>query len=73
MDTEKEERFGLHAVRRGFITQEELDNAIRVQQREVEDTGTKRFIGRILVDQGLLSISQIDEILNALGKGPALA
>lgn len=73
MDTDREERFGLHAVRRGFITQEQLDRAIRTQQRQMEETGKKRFIGRILVDQGLLSISQIDEILNALGKGPALA
>jgi hypothetical protein len=73
MEPEKEERFGLHAVRRGFINQQQLDEAIRVQQREINETGKKRFIGRILVDQGLLSISQIDEILNALGKGPALA
>jgi hypothetical protein len=73
MDTDKEERFGIHAVRRGFITQDQLDLAIRIQQRESQETGKKRFIGRILVDQGLMSISQIDEILNALGKGPALA
>jgi len=70
---EVERRFGFVAIERGFITEDQLQEAILIQEKERDKTGKQRFIGRILADQGLISIAQIDEILNAMGKGPALA
>lgn len=70
---EVERRFGIVAIERGFITEDQLQEAILIQEKERDKTGKQRFIGRILADQGLISIAQIDEILNAMGKGPALA
>ena len=74
MQTEQlEKRFGILAVKRGFITEEQVVEAIKTQKAEEEKTGESRFIGRILLEQGLISISQIDEILESVGKGPALS
>jgi hypothetical protein len=67
-----EMRFGIQAVERGFITSSDLREVISIQAMEKKYRGKHRFIGRILFDQGLLSISQIDEVLESMGKGPAL-
>ena len=74
MQTEQlEKRFGDLAIERGFITEEQVFEAIKIQKAEEEKTGECRFIGRILLEQGLISVTQIDEILEFVGKGPALA
>ncbi|MDY6880686.1 MAG: hypothetical protein SV686_10605 [Thermodesulfobacteriota bacterium] len=67
-----EERFGILAVKRGFLTEEQVREAVKIQEIEKEKTGESRFIGRILLEQGLISLTQIDEILESVGKGPAL-
>jgi hypothetical protein len=67
-----EKRFGITAVKRGFITSENLTEVVSIQEMENKYKGKHRFIGRILLDQGLISISQIDEVLESMGKGPAL-
>lgn len=69
---QSEERFGKIAVKRGFITPDQLKKALSIQEAEFNDKGNHRFIGNILSEQGLISISQIDEILESIGKGPAL-
>jgi hypothetical protein len=65
-------RFGLRAVERGFITRENVIEVINIQKAERSNNGRHRYIGRILLDRGLISISQIDEVLESMGKGPAL-
>ena len=67
-----EMRFGVQAVERGFITSSNLTEVMSIQAMEKKHRGKYRFIGRILFDQGLISISQIDEVLESMGKGPAL-
>lgn len=67
-----EMRFGVQAVERGFITSSNLTEVMSIQAMEKKSKGKHRFIGRILFDQGLISISQIDEVLESMGKGPAL-
>ena len=67
-----EKRFGTSAVERGFITSENLTEVVSIQEIENKYKGKHRFIGRILLEQGLISISQIDEVLESMGKGPAL-
>ncbi|MFO7736938.1 MAG: hypothetical protein R6V46_00555 [Desulfatiglandaceae bacterium] len=65
-------RFGLTAVERGFITRENVIEVINIQKAERTRNGRNRYIGKILLDRGLISISQIDEVLESMGKGPAL-
>ena len=60
-------RFGVVAVERGFITPEQLVAALQVQVEENLQSSQHRLIGMILLEQGLLTLEQIDEILNELG------
>lgn len=70
METEHlEKRFGIIAVEKGFITADQAIEAMRTQIREDIEIGKHRLIGRILLEQGLISLSQIDEILDSMGKG----
>jgi DNA-binding NtrC family response regulator len=61
-----EKRFGIIAVEKGFITTEQLFEALRIQVREDIERGEHRLIGRIFLDQGLMTFSQIDEVLESL-------
>jgi len=56
-------RFGIIAVRNGFITRDDLDKAMRCQLKEDIDGKRHRLIGRILFDFGLITIGQIEEVL----------
>lgn len=51
--------FGKLAVRQGLATQEEVDQALRVQAQ----TGEKRSLGEILVAQNSLTAIQVKELL----------
>jgi hypothetical protein len=59
-------RFGLIAIEKGFITVDDLWEAI-VRQK-AQDSAERRHIGMILKDLGHLTISQIDEVLEAMAK-----
>lgn len=67
-----ERHFGIQAIERGFITSENLTEVMVIQDIEKKYKGKHRFIGRILLDKGLISITQIDEVLESMGQGPAL-
>ena len=69
METEHlEKRFGIIAVEKRFITPEQLLEAMRIQVTEDMEKGAHRLLGRILLEQGLITTSQIDEVLESLGK-----
>ncbi len=71
METEQfEKRFGVIAIEKGFITPEQLIEAIKIQVMEDIEDGKHRLIGRILLEQELITIPQIDEVLGSLGKSP---
>ena len=57
-------RFGTLAVEEGFITVEQLLEAIKTQVLEDLGTYTHRTIGAILYEQGSISAQQIDSLLN---------
>ncbi len=68
METEHREiRFGLVAIRQGFVTADQVVEALRVQIEEDLSTGKHRRIGTILLDQELMALSQINEVLDVLG------
>ena len=59
-------RFGTVAVEKGFITMEQLVNALTLQAKENVETGKHRLIGQIFLDQGYLTEAQIDEVLETI-------
>jgi hypothetical protein len=69
METEHlEKRFGIVAVEKGFVNPDEIVDALRIQVEEDIASGQHRLIGRILLEQGKLTLPQIDEVLEMLGK-----
>jgi hypothetical protein len=69
METEHlEKRFGIVAVEKGFVTAEQVVEAMRTQVLEDIECGKHRLIGRILLEQGILKLAQVDEVLESLGK-----
>lgn len=69
METEHlEKRFGIVAVEKKFVTAEQVVEAMRIQVLEDVQNGKHRLIGRILLEQGILKLAQVDEVLETLGK-----
>lgn len=65
---ERDKRFGVTAVEKGFITLDQLFDAMRIQLTEEIEKREHRLIGTILFDMGILSPSQIDEVLDSMRK-----
>jgi len=59
-------RFGTIAVEKGFITTEQLATALSLQAVENVRAGTHRRIGQILLEQGLVTEAQIDDVLETM-------
>lgn len=57
-----DERFGLIAIKKGFITEEDLINALSVQVREDVEFVTHRQVGEILFDLDIMNANQIEEV-----------
>ena len=58
-----EKRFGMIAVEKGFVTSEHVLEAIEIQLKENMEQNKHRFIGTVLVEQGHMRHSQIQEVL----------
>jgi hypothetical protein len=65
---EHDKRFGVTAVEKGFITVDQLFDAMRIQLTEEIEKKEHRLLGTILFDMGVLSPPQIDEVLRSMGK-----
>lgn len=65
---EMEKRFGVTAVEKCFITADQLIDALKIQVTEDLERGQHRLLGRILLDQGLITVQQIDEVLESMEK-----
>ncbi len=61
-----EKRFGMVAVEKGFVTSEQVVEAIAIQVEENLEQQKHRFIGTVLVDQGYMRHSQIQEVLTSM-------
>lgn len=59
-------RFGFIAVKKGFVTPEQVVGAFEIQLSEDLSTGSHKRMGEILLEQGLLDQSQLDEVLQTL-------
>lgn len=69
----QEIRFGVMAVRHGFVTPEQVVDALEIQVVEDLSKGWHRPIGEILLEQELISRSQFDKVLNALERPKMMA
>ena len=61
-----DKRFGVTAVEKGFITKDQLFEALKTQITEEIEKNEHRLIGRILYDMEFLTLSQIDEVLDSM-------
>ena len=59
-------RFGTIAVEKGFLTKEQLLEALSIQAKENIETDTHRLIGQILLDLGYMTEDQIDDVLESI-------
>ena len=64
-----ENRFGLVAIKKGFITKDQLHKALILQVEENVEVETHKRIGDILVDLGYITPEQADQIFLSLSIG----
>ena len=62
----KVKRFGVIAVKKGFITLEQLVEAMTIQILEETEGKKHRLIGQIFVSLGYLTSPQIDEVMEIM-------
>lgn len=62
-------RFGLIAIRKGFVTQEHLIKALEIQVLEEIEFGRHRNVGEILSSQDIISTDEIEEVLRDISRG----
>ena len=58
-----DQRFGASAAKMGFITSEQLIEALAVQVKENVNNGSHRLVGSILLEKGYMNLEQIDQVL----------
>ena len=63
-----ETRFGIIAVDMGFITADQLIEALRIQVIGDIEKNEHKLIGTILLDNGLVTNNQINEIVKEMAK-----
>jgi hypothetical protein len=69
MPVEKlDKRFGVTAIEEGFITSEQLFEAMKIQIAEDLKPIGHRLLGEILLDEGYITAEQINEVLEAMEK-----
>jgi hypothetical protein len=66
----REIRFGLIAIMKGFISQEDLVKALGLQVLQEVEHGVHRAIGKLLMDQGIMSTDQVEEALRHISSNP---
>lgn len=64
-----EKRFGTIALKKGFITEGQLNSALDIQMRDTIQQRRHRVLCTILFDQGHITFEQIDQVLGALKQG----
>jgi hypothetical protein len=62
-----DKRFGIVAVENGFITSEQLIEAMQIQVYEDLEGSKHRLIGEILHEKEYITAIQIDEVLKSMG------
>ena len=66
-DEKLDKRFGAIAIKKGFITLEQLLDAMKVQIVEDLEDVEHRLVGQILWERGYITTEQIKEVLESMG------
>jgi hypothetical protein len=66
-DNKLDKRFGAVAIDKGFITLENLIEAMKIQILENLQGIDHRLIGQILWEEGYIKTEQINEVLKSMG------
>jgi 3-deoxy-D-manno-octulosonate 8-phosphate phosphatase KdsC-like HAD superfamily phosphatase len=61
-------RFGVIAVKKGYINEDNLFEALKLQVEEDLNSEEHRLIGAILYDLGMMSEKEIEDVVNELLK-----
>jgi len=54
-------------VEKGFITSDQVIEALTIQVAEDLSIGTHRLIGKILLENEQITLPQLDEVLKSIG------
>jgi len=65
-----EKRFGILAAEKGYVTSDQVIEALKIQVMEDVEKGKHRLIGVILLEQGVITTSQLIDVLETMGKYP---
>ena len=63
-----EKRFGIISIEKGFISSEDLIEALKVQVGEEIEIGKHRLLGEILLYEDKITATQIDDVVQTLFK-----
>jgi len=63
-----EKRFGIIGIEKGFISSEDLIEALKIQVGEEIEIGKHRLLGAILLYQDKITARQIDDVVQTLFK-----
>ena len=61
-----EKRFGIIAIEKGFVAEEDLIHALTVQVREDIEKGDHRLIGELFFDLGIMDANQIEAVVKEI-------
>ena len=64
-DKKPKPRFGEVAVRKGFCTPEQVDQALRIQRKKAAGGRPKPLTGIVMVQHGIISTGQLIDVLRA--------
>ena len=62
-DSQRRKSFGYIAINKGYITREELADALKLQAEQYQKDRSVVFLGDVLVKQGLLTSDQRDDVV----------
>ncbi len=62
-----DKRFGAVAIDMGFVSLEQLFEAMKIQIKENTEGVEHRLIGQILWEKGYMSTEQINDVLKSMG------
>ena len=68
MKKKNHKRFGVIAVEKGFISDDQLLQALSLQAEENLKSGKHRLLGQILLDLGFMTEPQIEEVLEVINQ-----
>ena len=68
MRNQYSKRFGTIAVEKGYISEGQLIKALELQTKEIMTEGKHRLLGQLFLEEGLLTTTQVNEILEILNQ-----